>query len=78
MNDEVFKIGEAVILRDSLTLFMNRLTEQHKGHPDYAATMALCGLIYKKFAKIASTKCERDLTGRLTVRKNIRTDFDTN
>ncbi len=77
-ESELYRIAEAVIVRDSLTLFMNKLTEQHKGHPDYAATMALCGQIYRKYAKVASTKCETDAMGRITVRRNLRSDFDLN
>lgn len=77
-NNELFEIASAVIVRDSLTLFMNKLTEQHKGHPDYGATMKLCRLIYKRYAKIAATKCQTDAMGRITVRPNPRSDFDQN
>ncbi len=77
-NNELFEIASAVIILNSLTLFMNKLTEQHKGHPDYAATMALCGQIYKRYAKIAATKCQTDALGRITVRRNLRSDFDLN
>ena len=31
-ESELFEIASAVIVRDSLTLFMNKLTEQHKEH----------------------------------------------
>ena len=78
MESELYRIAEAVIVRDSLTLFMNKLTEQHKGHPDYGATMKLCRLIYKRYAKIAATKCQTDAMGRITVRPNLRTDFNNN
>ena len=77
-ESELFEIVSAVIVRDSLTLFMNKLTEQHKGHPDYGATMKLCVLIYKKYSKIAATKCQTDALGRITVRRNLRSDFDLN
>lgn len=77
-NNELFEIASAVIVRDSLTLFMNKLTEQHKGHPDYGATMKLCRLIYKRYAKIAATKCQTDEAGNISVRSNIRRDFDQN
>ena len=77
-ESELYRIAEAVIVRDSLTLFMNKLTEQHKGHPDYGATMKLCVLIYKKYSKIAATKCQTDALGRITVRRNLRSDFDLN
>jgi len=29
-ESELYRIAEAVIVRDSLTLFMNKLTEQHE------------------------------------------------
>jgi len=77
-NNELFEIASAVIILNSLTLFMNKLTEQHKGHPDYAATMALCGQIYRKYAKVASTKCETDAMGHIVIRRNVRRDFDAN
>ena len=78
MESELYRIAEAAIVRDSLTLFMNKLTEQHKGHPDYGATMELCRLIYKRYAKIAATKCQTDAMGRITVRPNLRSDLDLN
>jgi len=77
MESEVLKIAESLIIRDSLGLYMAKLRE-HEGHPNFQVTMAFVASLYKRYSKIASTKCERDLTGRLTVRKNIRTDFDTN
>ena len=77
-ESELYRIAEAVIVRDSLTLFMNKLTEQHKGHPDYGATMKLCGLIYKKYSKIAATKCQTDEAGNISVRRDIRRDFNQN
>ena len=78
MDNELFEIVSAVIVRDSLTLFMNKLTEQHKEHPNYQATMKLCGLIFEKYSKIAATKCQTDALGRITVRRNLRSDFDLN
>lgn len=78
MDNELFEIASAVIIRDSLTLFMNKLTEQHKSHPDYAATMTFCGQIYKKFAKIAAQKVETDEMGHIVIRRDIRTDFNNN
>jgi len=78
MDNELYQILEAVIIKDSINLFMARLAEQHKGHPDYEATMKLCGLIYKKYSKIAATKCQTDEAGNISVRRNIRRDFDQN
>jgi hypothetical protein len=71
-ESELYRIAEAVIVRDSLTLFMNKLTEQHKGHPDYGATMKLCRLIYRKYHGIAQTPVEYDALGYLTVKRDVR------
>ena len=78
MESELYRIAEAVIVRDSLTLFMNKLAEQHKGHPDYQATMTLCGHVYRKFAKIAGQKVETDAMGHIVIRRDIRRNFDQN
>jgi hypothetical protein len=78
MDNELFEIVSAVIVRDSLTLFMNKLTEQHRTHPDYQVTMAFVASLYKRYAKIASTKCQTDAMGNISVRRDIRRDFDQN
>ena len=77
-ESELYRIAEAIIVRDSLTLFMNKLAEQHKGHPDFEATMQFLGHIYRKFAKVADQKVQTDAMGRITVRRDIRRDFDQN
>ena len=77
MESEVLKIAEALILRDSLGLFMAKLQE-YKGQPNYEQTMAFVGALYKKYSKIAATKCQTDAMGRITVRPNLRTDFNNN
>ena len=77
MESEVLKIAEALILRDSLQLYLGKLQE-YKGQPNYEQTMAFVGALYKKYAKIASTKCQTDAMGRITVRRDIRRDFDQN
>ena len=77
-ESELYRIAEAVIVRDSLTLFMNKLTEQHKEHPNYQATMTLCGHVYRKFAKIAGQKVETDAMGHIVIRRDIRRNFDQN
>ena len=77
-ESELYRIAEVVIVRDSLTLFMNKLTEQHKEHPNYQATMTLCGHVYRKFAKIAGQKVETDAMGHIVIRRDIRSDFDQN
>ncbi len=77
-ESELYRIAEAIIVRDSLTLFMNKLTEQHKEHPDYQATMTLCGHVYRKFAKIAGQKVETDAMGHIVIRRDIRRNFDQN
>lgn len=77
-ENEIYQICESVILRDSLMLFMNKLTEQHRTHPDYQATMAFVGSLYKKYSRIASTKCMTDEAGNISVRRDIRRDFDLN
>ena len=77
MESEVLKIAEALILRDSLGLFMAKLQE-YKGQPNYEQTMAFVASLYKRYAKIASTKVQTDAMGRITVRPNLRSDFDQN
>jgi len=78
MDNEIAGILEAIVLRDSLNLYMTRLAEQHKGHPDFEATMQFLGHIYRKFAKVADQKVTTDEMGRITVRPNLRTDFNNN
>ena len=56
MDNDLIGILEAVIIKDSINLFMARLAVQHKGHPDFEATMQFCGTIYKKYAKIAAQR----------------------
>ena len=76
-NNELYQVLEAVVLRDSLSLYMNKLSE-HRAHPDFEATMRFCASLYKRYAKIAATKCQTDALGRITVRPNLRTDFNNN
>jgi hypothetical protein len=78
MDNDLIGILEAVIIKDSLNLYMTRLAEQHKGHPDFEATMRFCASLYKRYAKIAATKCQTDEAGNISVRRNIRRDFDQN
>ena len=78
MESEVFEIASAVIVRDSLSLYMAKLREQHEGHPNFQVTMAFVASLYKRYAKIAATKCQTDEAGRITVRRDIRRDFDQN
>ena len=77
MDDEVLKIAESLIIRDSLQLYLGKLQE-YKGQPNYEQTMAFVGALYKKYSKIAATKCQTDAMGRITVRRNLRSDFDQN
>lgn len=77
-NNELMQIIEAVVIRDSVALYMNKVTEQHKAHPDYQATMTLCGHVYRKFAKIAGQKVETDAMGHIVIRRDIRRNFDQN
>jgi len=77
MESEVLKIAESLIIRDSLGLYMAKLRE-HEGHPNFQVTMAFVASLYKRYAKIASTKVQTDAMGRITVRRDIRRDFDQN
>jgi len=77
-ENEIYQICEAIILRDSLNLYMTRLAEQHRAHPDFEATMRFCGQIYKKYSRIASQQVVKDQIGHYTLRRNMRTDFDLN
>ncbi len=78
MDNDLNGILEAVIIKDSLNLYMTRLAEQHRAHPDFEATMRFLGHIYRKFAKVADQKVTTDEMGRITVRRDIRRDFDQN
>ena len=78
MDNDLIGILEAVIIKDSLNLYMTRLAEQHRAHPDFEATMRFLGHIYRKFAKVADQKVTTDEMGRITVRRDIRRDFDQN
>jgi hypothetical protein len=78
MDNDLIGILEAVIIKDSINLFMARLAVQHKGHPDFEATMQFCGTIYKKYAKIAAQRITKDEVGNYVIRRNLRTDFDLN
>jgi len=77
-ENEIMAVLEAVIIRDSLMLYMNRVTEQHRTHPDYQATMQFVGSLYKKYSRIASQQVVRDDFGNYRIRRNLRTDFDVN
>ena len=78
MDNEIAGILEAIVLRDSLNLYMTRLAEQHKGHPDFEATMQFVGSLYKKYSRIASQRVTKDEVGNYVIRRNLRTDFDLN
>lgn len=77
-ENELAAVLEAVVIRDSLMLYMNQLTAQHRKHPDFEATMRFIAGIYKKFARIADQKVVRDDFGNYKIRRNLRTDFDLN
>ena len=78
MDNEIAGILEAIVLRDSLNLYMTRLAEQHKGHPDFEATMQFVGSLYKKYSRIAAQRVTKDEVGNYVIRRNMRTDFDLN
>ena len=77
MDDEVLKIAESLIIRDGLGLYMAKLRE-HEGHQNFQVTMAFVASLYKRYAKIAATKCQTDAAGNISVRRDIRRDFDLN
>ena len=77
MDNELFEIASAVIVRDSLGLYMAKLRE-HEGHPNFQVTMQFVVILYKRYAKIAATKCQTDAMGNISVRPNLRTDFNNN
>ncbi len=77
MDDEVLKIAESLIIRDGLGLYMAKLRE-HEGHQNFQVTMAFVASLYKRYAKIAATKCQTDAAGNISVRRDIRRDFDQN
>ena len=77
MDDEVLKIAESLIIRDGLGLYMAKLRE-HEGHQNFQVTMAFVASLYKRYAKIAATQCQTDAAGNISVRRNLRSDFDQN
>ena len=77
MDDEVLKIAESLIIRDGLGLYMAKLRE-HEGHQNFQVTMAFVASLYKRYAKIAATKCQTDAAGNISVMRNLRSDFDQN
>ena len=77
MESEVLKIAESLIIRDGLGLYMAKLRE-HEGHQNFQVTMAFVASLYKRYAKIAATKCQTDAAGNISVRRNLRSDFDQN
>lgn len=77
MESEVLKIAESLIIRDGLGLYMAKLRE-HEGHQNFQVTMAFVASLYKRYAKIAATKCQTDEAGNISVRRNLRSDFDQN
>ena len=77
MESEVLKIAESLIIRDGLGLYMAKLRE-HEGHQNFQVTMAFVASLYKRYAKIAATKCQTDAAGNISVRRNLRSDFDLN
>ena len=77
MESEVLKIAESLIIRDSLGLYMAKLRE-NEGHQNFQVTMAFVASLYKRYAKIASTKVQTDAMGHITIIRNMRTDFDLN
>jgi len=77
MESEVLKIAESLIIRDGLGLYMAKLRE-HEGHQNFQVTMAFVASLYKRYAKIAATKCQTDAAGNISVRRDIRRDFDQN
>ena len=77
MDYEVLKIAESLIIRDGLGLYMAKLRE-HEGHQNFQVTMAFVASLYKRYAKIAATKCQTDAAGNISVRRNLRSDFDQN
>ena len=78
MESQVYQILEAVIIKDSLNLYMTRLAEQHRAHPDFEATMQFVVILYKKYSRIASQRVTKDDVGNYVIRRNMRTDFDLN
>ena len=77
MDSELFEIASAVVVRDSLSLYMAKLRE-NEGHPNFQVTMQFVASLYKKYSKIASRKVMIDEGGNMVVRPNIRTDFNAN
>ena len=76
-NNELYQVLEAIVLCNSLSLYMNKLSE-HRAHPDFEATMRFLGHIYRKFAKVADQRVTTNEMGRTVLRRDIRSKFDLN
>jgi hypothetical protein len=76
----VYEVCEAVLIRDALSLFINKTatTYKNRNDPDYLAAMTFYGHVYKKFARIAATPVELDHSGRMIIKKDLRKNFDLN
>ena len=55
-NNELYQILEAVVLRDSLSLYMNKLSE-HRAHPNFEATMRFVASLFKKYSQAGIGVC---------------------
>ena len=79
-ENEIYMICEAVAVRNAMSEYMAKIAKEYSQHdtPDYQATMRFLGHIYRKFAKVADQKVTTDEMGRITVRRNLRSDFDQN
>lgn len=76
----VYDVCEAVLVRDAISLFINKTVTTYKNHndPDYLAALSFLNHVYKKFARIAATPVVLDNSGRMVIKKDIRKNFDLN
>ena len=79
-ESELYRIAEAVVLRDAMSDYIVKTAKTVTDHsnPDYLNAMAFLSHVFKKYQRIASTKVMTDEMGRITVRRDLRTDFDLN
>ena len=79
-ESELYRIAEAVVLRDAMSDYIVKTAKTVTDHsnPDYLNAIAFLSHVFKKYQRIASTKVMTDEMGRITVRRDIRRDFDLN
>ena len=80
MESELYRIAEAVVLRDAMSDYIVKTAKTVTDHsnPDYLNAMAFLSHVFKKYQRIAGQKVETDAMGHIVIRRDIRRNFDQN